>query len=286
MNHNCQPHSELDPAGDQWEATDAVVAEALVARNRLVEANLGLVRSIANRFSRKVGVDFDDLVQAGSVGLMRAAEKFDPDRGFRFSTYASRWIEQAISRAAPQGLPGPSIPEYRRLEIYHLNQAETSLERELCRPPTAIELADRLGITSEALQQRQLFRARLRVDYLEDLLSPGAAGPLLDDSDPPRRRFLWDLAATQTTPLPEEVVLAEEQRQTIQRALDRLSDRQRHLIKRRFGLDGQPPASSLRSLEDSLSISSGVARRAIKRGLSQLAQDPDIQDLSGHRQGQ
>ncbi len=280
MNHDCQPHSELDPAGDQWEATDAVVAEALVARNRLVEANLGLVRSIAYRFSRKVGVDLDDLVQAGSVGLMRAAEKFDPDRGFRFSTYASYWIERAISRAVPQGLSGPSIPEYRRLEIYHLSQAEISLERELCRPPTAVELADRLGITPKALQQRQLFRARLRVDYLEDLLPPGPAGPLFDDSDLPRRRLaLWDLVSDQTTPLPEEVVLAEEQRQTIQLALDRLSDHQRYLIKRRFGLDGQPPASSLRQLGDNLSISHGVARRVIKRGLSQLAQDSDIQEL-------
>ena len=226
MNHDCQPHSELDPAGDQWEA-----AEALAARNRLVEANLGLDRYIAYPLSKKAGVDPDDLIQAGSLGLMRAAEKFDPDRGVRFSTYACRWIKQAIGRALPQGLPGPLIPEPRQWEIYCLGQAEISLEQELCRSPTAVELADRLGITPEALQQRQLFRARPQADCLEDLLPSDPAGLPLDDSGPPRRRLaLWDLVVDQTTSLPEEVVLAEEQCQTIQLALDRLPDRQRHLI--------------------------------------------------------
>jgi len=145
-----QAKRRLEQGGHSPEATEwlrALIKEGIEARNRLVAANLRLVVSIAQRYAGR-GVPFLDLVQEGNLGLLKAAEKFDPSRG-RFSTYATWWIEQAIQRALAQQGHALRLPVHAGEDLRRLRRAREHFLQETGREPTEEELADELGMTPE-----------------------------------------------------------------------------------------------------------------------------------------
>ena len=122
------------------------------ARKRLIESNLRLVISVAKKY-RGRGVSFEDLIQEGNSGLIKAVERFDPDMGNRFSTYATWWIRQAVTRAVADHARTVRLPSHVVDALFRLRRADNALSIELGRDPSEEELAERLGIKSEEVRR-------------------------------------------------------------------------------------------------------------------------------------
>lgn len=198
------------------------VAEGeLEAQQRLVEANLRLVVSIAKRYNNH-GIHLLDLVQEGNLGLIRAAQKFDPSRGFRFSTYATWWIRQAISRAVAEHTRTIHIPVHVVELIYKIKRITRHLYQELGRDPLAEEIARAANLTKERVVELQ--------GMAENPISLDA--PLVDDEQYHLADMLEDPRAT----APADVVTHQALRDQIASALESLNMRERQVIELRYGL--------------------------------------------------
>jgi RNA polymerase primary sigma factor len=198
------------------------VAEGeLEAQQRLVEANLRLVVSIAKRYNNH-GIHLLDLVQEGNLGLIRAAQKFDPARGFRFSTYATWWIRQAISRAVAEHTRTIHIPVHVVELIYKIKRITRHLYQELGRDPLAEEIARAANLTKERVVELQsMAEAPISLD-----------APLIDDE-------LYHLADTLEDPratAPAEAVTHQALHDQIVCSLEALNMRERQVIEMRYGL--------------------------------------------------
>jgi RNA polymerase primary sigma factor len=247
---------------DRWRSTsrgvdlDAVLAEAARAGDLLVRANLRLVVSLARRFQGR-GLDMADLIQEGNLGLLTAVERFDPSRGFRFSTYASWWIRQAITRGlAARGRP-LRLPVNAHEILVKLRWLELELWQQLGRDPTEVELAERLGVKLPRL--REIRRAAAEVASLDAPIGQEGAGTL--------GGLVPDLEALD----PAVVVADGDTRRAVFAALARLGERERDVLELRFGLRGEDPWT----LEE-IGLRYGVSRERIRqielRGLRKLAQ--------------
>lgn len=198
------------------------VAEGeLEAQQRLVEANLRLVVSIAKRYNNH-GIHLLDLVQEGNLGLIRAAQKFDPSRGFRFSTYATWWIRQAISRAVAEHTRTIHIPVHVVELIYKIKRITRRLYQELGRDPLAEEIAVAANLTKERVVELQ--------SMAETPISLDA--PLIDDEQYHLADTLEDHSAT----APAEAVTHQALQDQIANALETLNMRERKVIEMRYGL--------------------------------------------------
>ena len=195
--------------------------EATEALQQLVEANLRLVVSIAKRY-RHHGIALLDLVQEGNLGLMRAAQKFDPTRGFRFSTYATWWIRQAISRAVAEHPRTIHVPVHVVELIYKLKRATRQLYQELGHDPTPEEIGRAVKLPKERVVELQ--------GMAETPISLDA--PLLDDEQYHLADTLEDTLAT----APADVVTQQALREQINGALELLNARERQVIELRYGL--------------------------------------------------
>ena len=213
------------PSFEEEEYMKNRIEEGEQAKKRLTEANLRLVVNIAKHFSNP-DMEFADLIQEGSIGLAKAVVKFDYTRGNKFSTYATGWIRQAITRAIADQGRTIRIPVHMNETINKLNKKERELTHELGRKPSYEELAEEMNITLEKLMM--IKRISQKTKSLED--------PVGEEDD----SSYGDFIADDVNPNPEEYTANEAMKRELNTLLSNLSDREERVIKLRFGLiDGR-----------------------------------------------
>jgi RNA polymerase primary sigma factor len=242
-------------------ALPAVVAELEAAervrsqaREELIRANLRLVVSVAKRYVNR-GVPFLDLVQEGNIGLMRAAEKFEYRRGFKFSTYAVWWIRQAVSRAVADKSRVIRLPVHANEALSRLQWARRRLSARLGRPPAPDELATELGIPAE------------RVIELVELGRPTVSleTPIGQEED----TRLGDMIADEVVASPADAVAARETVEEAHRALAALTPREERILRLRYGI-GQPEEQTLEQVGRQFSLTRERIRQIEAHALEKL----------------
>jgi len=263
------PHPEAPeppaPALRIRPATSAVPAETL---HRLVKDNIGFVVKLACEY-RNLGIPLEDLIGEGSVGLMHAARRFDPERGTKFVTYAAAWVRKSILRALSQGTRTIRIPAYHQDRLRLYQRAEARLSDELGRHPRREEISRRMDsplARVDALLRSRIFEVSLDAD------DAGAHESLL--------ALVADPAARD----PERDLLRDESHWIVESALTVLSIRERQIIVARFGLTGDPPAS-LRDLADIMRLSRERVRQIEDRAKQKIRRHLEKKSLCARAAG-
>jgi len=205
---------------------EALVQDGVEARDHLIKANTRLVVSIAKRYIGR-GVPFLDLIQEGNLGLMKAVTKFEYRRGFRFSTYATWWIRQTITRAIADQGRTIRIPVHMTDRIRLLYKTSHKLEQKLGRPPNVSELSDEIGVDLEKVQW--MLQVSRRPISLES--------PVGDEEDSEFGMFVED----NITPTPSQAAYQNMLRERINQVLSTLTPREARILRLRFGLDSDRP---------------------------------------------
>src|ERR671933_224034 len=231
------------------------------ARSKLIEKNLRLVIPVAKKY-RGMGLPFGDLIQEGNLGLMRAADKFDPEKGFRFSTYATWWIRQAVQRAVADKGRTIRIPVHMGEKIRKMARAYNQLSAELEREPTDEEVAEGLG---------------WEVDQVKDVKSaiPDATSlnqPLSSDEGSSE---LGDLVEDERESRMVGEVVRELETRRLMESVERLPERQRRVLVRRYGLDGEKPAT-LAEMSEELEVSRERVRQLQREAERALRNEGDF----------
>ncbi|MGL5405327.1 MAG: sigma-70 family RNA polymerase sigma factor [Propionibacteriaceae bacterium] len=208
------------------EELEIIAADGRAAHQQFLQANLRLVVSVARKYGRNSGMPILDLVQEGNTGLIRAVEKFDYAKGFKFSTYATWWIRQSITRGIAQQAHIVRLPVHVAEQVNQVAATRRTLELRLGREATNQEIADELGLTEQNVNDL--------IRFGKDHVSLDA--PVEENGD----TSLGDLIARELTPGPDDVVMAAGERERLEDMLCDLDERSADVVRRRYGLlDGR-----------------------------------------------
>ncbi len=241
---------------EEKEVTKRVAEGDAQAREKLIRSNLRLVVSIAKQYVNK-GLSFLDLIEEGNVGLIRAAEGFDPSTGFKFSTYATWWIKQAVRRALTDKAKTIRVPSYMLEKISRLKTASTDLLDKLERPPSLSEIAKEMDITAK------------KVEAIEQTIRSTGS---LDTAGVTGSDLIWALSSIlpdTKTPLPEDELEETYEREALGKLLEIIDKREALVIKLRYGLaDGEP--KTLEEIGKLLHLSRERVRQIEKETIQKL----------------
>ncbi len=245
---------DVEPGSEEYAVLDQMIEDGQAAREHLGRANTRLVVSIAKRYMGQ-GLPFPDLIQEGNVGLMRAVDKYDYKRGNRFSTYATWWICQAITRALAQKTRTIRIPLHMTERIRQMYRTAQVLEQTLGHRPTPEEIAKEMELPAESV--RGMMDASQHAIALER--------PVGDDGDSEFGDFIED----QDSPSPVEAATQHLLQETIEEVLSELTPRQSHILRLRFGLGGGEP-HTLEEIANKFGLSRERIRQLEKEALRRL----------------
>ena len=227
------------------------------ARERLVRSNLRLVVNIAKRYAGR-GMDLGDLIEEGNLGLIKAVDYFDPNRGTRFSTYAAWWIKQSIKRALLENVQPVHIPTYMVALMNQWRRIAAELEVRLGRTPNVAEMAD--------IMQLSLRKAKIIYQIISILSSvKDTSGD--DGSDD--NQMLEETLQDENAGKPEDALVADEERVKVLRLLNEIDPREANILRLHYGLDGSKPLT-LKEIGEKLGLTRERIRQIQREALTKL----------------